>query len=201
MNGRGPTLAGSFALLLLVTTSCTIERTPEADASPDDPAAAEPFGFGSPASDAFVAALDLDVRPDGAGLPEGSGSVAEGRRVYLAKCAACHGPTGTEGPNDRLVGREPSDFSFGRDRRAVRTVGNYWPWASTVFDYVRRAMPFDAPGSLDPDEVYAAVAYVLYLNEVIPDDAVLDATSLPRIVMPAQDRFYPDDRVGGREVR
>ncbi len=161
------------------------------------------FTIGRDATEAEIAALDIDVRPDGAGLPPGSASVAEGARVYAAKCAVCHGPTGTEGPNDRLVGREPREgFPFGAVRGQYRkTVGNYWPYATTLFDYVNRTMPLDEPGSLSADEVYAAAAYVLYLNEIIPEDAVMDAETLPAVVMPARGRFVPDNRMGGPEIR
>lgn len=151
---------------------------------------------------AQIAALDIDFGPDGAGAPPGSGSVAEGKAVYDVKCVGCHGPTGQEGPNDRLVGREPREgFPFGESRGIRRTIGNYWPYATTIFDYVIRAMPMTSPGSLTADEVYAVAAYILFLNEIIPEDAVMNAETLPAVVMPARNRFVPDDRVGGPEVR
>ena len=160
------------------------------------------FAIGHDATPAEIAALDIDFGPDGAGAPPGRGSVAEGKEVYDAKCAACHGPTGQEGPNDRLVGREPRDgFPFGETRGIRKTIGNYWPYATTIFDYVIRAMPMTSPGSLTADEVYAVAAYILFLNEIIPEDAVMNAQTLPAVVMPARDRFVPDDRVGGPEVR
>ena len=103
---------------------------------------------------------------------------------------------------DRLVGREPRQgFPFGRDRRFVPTIGNYWPYATTIYDYVNRAMPLNAPGSLEPDEVYGLVAWLLWRNEIISDTTVIDRQSLPRITMPARSRFVPDDRKGGPEVR
>lgn len=150
------------------------------------------FGFGREASEARVALWDVDVKPDGEGLPPGQGSVAEGREVYMVHCVACHGPTGTEGPYDRLVGREPWE-----DVPATRTVGNYWPYATTLFDYIRRAMPQLTPGLLTADQTYAVIAYLLHLNEIVPEDAVLSAETLPDVVMPARDRFVVDDRVGG----
>jgi S-disulfanyl-L-cysteine oxidoreductase SoxD len=160
------------------------------------------FAVGHEATPAEIAALDIDFGPDGAGAPPGSGSVAEGKLVYDANCAVCHGPTGQEGPNDRLAGREPREgFPFGERRGFRRTVGNYWPYATTLFDYVNRAMPLASPGSLTADEVYAVAAYILFLNEIIPEDAVMDAETLPAVVMPARDRFVPDDRTGGPEVR
>jgi cytochrome c len=145
---------------------------------------------------------DIDVSPTGAGLPPGGATAREGEPTYRAKCAACHGETGREGPNDRLAGRERGDeFSFGDDLTTPRTVGNYWPYATTLFDYTRRAMPAGAPGSLTDDEVYAVTAYVLYLNELVAFDETINAQSLPRVTMPARDRFVPDDRRGGAEVR
>ena len=160
-------------------------------------AAKEPatLGIGRPATPAEIAALDIDVGPDGAGLPPGRGTSADGAPIYAARCAGCHGKTGKEGPNDVLVGRQPGDaFPFARDPRAPKTIGSYWPYATTVFDYIRRAMPPDAPGSLEDDEVYGLVAYLLFLNELIPADAVIDAASLPKVKMPARDRFVPDTR-------
>jgi cytochrome c len=161
------------------------------------------YGFGRPATAEEIAAWDIDVNPDGVGLPAGSGTVAQGRTVYAVKCVACHGATGKEGPYDQLVGREPREgFPFGRDpRAATRTIGNYWPYATTLYDYVLRAMPFDRPGSLEPNEVYGLVAYLLYLNEIVPENAVMDARTLPLVVMPARDRFVVDNRRGGAEIR
>ena len=160
------------------------------------------FGFGRPATAAEIQAWNIDVMPDGTGLPAGRGTSAQGRTIYAQKCAACHGATGTEGPAWRLVGREPRQgFPFGRDPSLVVTIGNYWPYATTLYDYVNRAMPLNAPGSLKPDEVYGLVAYLLWRNEIIPETTVIDAHSLPRVVMPAHDRFVPDNRRGGPEVR
>jgi cytochrome c len=150
------------------------------------------FSFGTEASVARVASWDIDVKPDGEGLPAGSGTVAQGREVFDLYCLACHGPTGTEGPNDRLVGREPWE-----DAPTTRTVGNYWPYATTLFDYIRRAMPQLTPGILTADQTYAVIAYVLYLNDIVAEDAVLDGVTLPEVTMPARDRFVDDDRRGG----
>jgi cytochrome c len=164
---------------------------------PSKPSTKEPatFGIGRPATPAEVAALDVDVGPDGAGLPPGRGTSADGAPIYAARCAACHGKTGKEGPNDVLVGRLPGDaFPFARDPKAPKTIGSYWPYATTVFDYIRRAMPPDAPRSLGDNEVYGLVAYLLFLNELIPADAVIDQTSLPKVTMPARDHFVPDTR-------
>ena len=162
------------------------------------------YGIGRAATSAEVAAIDIDVGPDGAELPAGRGTVSQGARVFGAKCASCHGVRG-EGMAPafpKLVGRAPRDgFPFGRDPKIEKTIGNYWPYATTLFDYVRRAMPFLAPGSLSNDEVYAVTAWLLAQNEVIPGGATLDAESLKVIRMPAHDRFVRDDRKGGAEVR
>lgn len=148
------------------------------------------FGLGRQATEAEVQRWDIDVSPPGAGLPPGRGTVAEGAKVFSAKCSACHGPTGVEGPMDRLVGGQGTLKS----ERPVKTVGSYWPYATTLFDYVRRAMPFQAPKSLTADEVYAVSAYILSLNGIIGPDDVLDARSLPRVRMPNRDGFIPFPR-------
>ena len=201
-------IVGLLAVATLVSYGCG----PEAPAGTSSEgggtmvsAAAEwpgSFAIGREATTAEIAALDIDFGPDGAGAPPGSGSVAEGKVAYDAKCVICHGATGQEGPNDRLVGRDPREgFPFGETRGIRRTIGNYWPYATTIFDYVYRAMPMTTPGTLTPDEVYAVTAYLLFLNEIIPEDAVMNAETLPAVVMPARDRFVTDDRVGGPEVR
>lgn len=170
--------------------------------APTDSAGPARFAFGRPATVEEIERLDIDVRPDGTGLPPGQGTVGTGREIYAGRCALCHGATGTEGPNDRLVGRMPGDsFPFGIDPSARRTIGNYWPWATTLFDYIRRAMPFDAPGSLSNGEVWSVTAWLLFANDLIPEDATIDAHSLPLIRMPARLRFVPDNRTGGRAVR
>ena len=153
------------------------------------------FGIGRAATPAEIGPLDIDVGPDGAGLPAGRGTAADGAPIYAARCAGCHGKTGKEGPNDVLVGRLPGDaFNFARDPRAPKTIGSYWPYATTVFDYIRRAMPPDKPGSLKDDEVYNLTAFLLAANELIPADASIDAASLPKVKMPSRDHFVPDTR-------
>jgi mono/diheme cytochrome c family protein len=170
--------------------------------------AAEPsrhYGLGRAATTAEIAARDVDVGPDGVGLPAGSGTVAQGEVIYAAQCASCHGVRGEGKPPiyPRLVGRDSAaeDFRFGSDPRLVRTIGNYWPFATSVFDYVRRAMPMMKPGSLTNDEVYAITAYLLAANRVIPTSSTLDAASLAAVKMPYVSRFVHDDRRGGREVK
>jgi len=172
----------------------------DAQAKPATPSKSAPqppatFGIGRPATPAEIAAWDIDVGPDGAGLPPGRGTAAEGAPIFASRCASCHGKTGKEGPNDALVGRLPGDgFPFAQDARTPKTIGSYWPYATTVFDYIRRAMPPDAPGSLKDGDVYSLVAYLLVLNELVPADTVIDAASLPKVKMPAHDRFVPDER-------
>jgi len=153
--------------------------------------------LGATPSAAMLAAMDTSIPPSGAGLPAGSGTVAQGAKVYDAKCQTCHGPKGAGKPADPLVGGIGSIASG----KPMRTVGNYWPHATSVFDYVRRAMPHTAPGSLTNDEVYALTAFLLSANQVIAQDAVLDSASLVQVKMPYRDRFVPDTRRGGPEVR
>jgi S-disulfanyl-L-cysteine oxidoreductase SoxD len=182
---------GAMPLAAQARTAAPAKPQP-AKAATKEPAT---FGIGRPATPAEIAALDIDVGPDGAGLPPGRGTSADGAPIYAARCASCHGKTGKEGPNDVLVGRLPGDaFTFARDPKAPKTIGSYWPYATTVFDYIRRAMPPDAPGSLKDTEVYGLVAYLLSLNDLIPADAVIDADALPKVKMPAHDRFVPDTR-------
>ncbi len=147
--------------------------------------AGESYGIGRTATPQEIAGWDIDVAPDGAGLPPGHGEVDEGRTIYDEKCAACHGAHGEGKPMDRLAGGFGTVF----DAKSERTVGSFWPYATTLFDFVRRAMPFDAPQSLTPDQVYAVCAYVLYLNKLVPQDAVLDAQTLPKIEMPNRSHF------------
>jgi S-disulfanyl-L-cysteine oxidoreductase SoxD len=118
--------------------------------------------------------------------------------VYSEQCASCHGPKG-EGaaPNPALVGTEPGDFSFFRDPKVPKTIGNYWPYATTLYDYINRAMPFATPGSLSADEVYSVVAFLLAENGIVDRGAVMNATTLPKVQMPTRKRFVADDRAGG----
>jgi cytochrome c len=153
-------------------------------------AADEPH-FGKPITSADVAPWDISIGPDGAGLPPGKGTAAEGEKVFAAKCQACHGEKGAGRPNDRLVG---GAGTIAAGKTPEKTVGSYWPYATTLFDYVRRAMPWDRPKSLSDEEVYAVAAYVLFLNGVVGQDDVLDAQSLPKVKMPNRDGFIPFPR-------
>lgn len=146
------------------------------------------YEFGQPATPDEIKQWDMDVRPDGKGLPEGSGTVAHGKVVYDENCEACHGPNGQGGVKDRLVGGEGTLASA----NPVKTVGSFWPYATTLFDYIHRAMPYPAPGSLSADDTYAVTAYILSLNGVVPEDGKLDKETLPKIKMPNRDGFIPD---------
>jgi cytochrome c len=150
------------------------------------PAAAQAPKFGQPIAPADIALWDISIGPDGAGLPPGRGSVAQGAAVYAAQCEACHGEKGAGKPNDALVG---GIGSLAPDKTPLKTVGSYWPYATTLFDYVRRAMPFQESQSLTSDEVYAVSAYILNLNGIIGANDVLDAQSLPKVTMPNRDGF------------
>ncbi len=144
--------------------------------------------LGAPASPEEIARYDISIPPSGAGLPRGSGTARGGAKVYEQKCMACHGAKGAGKPADALAGRQGTLGS----RTPQRTVGSYWPYATTLFDYVRRAMPITAPLSLSDDEVYAVSAYVLYLNGIIGEDAAMNAQSLPQVKMPNRDGFVSD---------
>jgi len=152
-----------------------------------------PYNFGTPASAADIAMLNIDVMPDGRGLPAGSGNYKTGKEVYTAKCMACHGAdlAGVKGTGAAALIGGRGSLASGKPKK---TVESYWPYASTVFDYVKRAMPFNAPGSLSDDEVYAVVAYVLGEAKIFDKSATLDAKSLPMIDMPNKDGFIADPR-------
>jgi S-disulfanyl-L-cysteine oxidoreductase SoxD len=142
--------------------------------------------LGKPISKEDLASWDISIGPDGAGLPPGSGTAKQGEAVFAAKCQPCHGEKGAGRPNDRLVGGQGS---LSGDQPATKTVGSYWPYATTLFDYIRRAMPLNESKSLTNDEVYSVVAYLLNLNGVIPESETMNAQSLPKVTMPNHDGF------------
>ena len=148
------------------------------------------YGIGRPATQTEIAGWNIDVDRNGDNLPPGSGSVAHGREVFEQQCAACHGAKGEGGVGDRLVGGQGTLAT----PKPVRTVGSYWPYATTLFDYIRRAMPQNAPESLGNDDVYAVSAYILHLNGLIPADTTLDAGALRAIKMPNRNMFVGDSR-------
>jgi len=201
----------SFAILIvgLAGAMALAAQAPKraAGAAPQAPAH---MGIGQPASADYIASQDIAVMPDGKGLPAGKGTAAAGATIYAAKCATCHGKAGEGGSAEALVGPEPNKYMpFGPDYDKNRgdakdvpfTIGNYWPYATTVFDYTRRAMPFNAPGTLSNDEVYSLTAFLLAKNKIIAEDAVMDAKTLPAVNMPAKNRFVPDSRKGGAKVQ
>ena len=151
------------------------------------PASAAGPNLGHVATPDEVAAWDISIGPDGSGLPAGSGTPRLGEAVFAARCAACHGEHGGGKPNDRLVGGQGT---LAGDA-PLKTVGSYWPYATTIFDFVRRAMPLNESKSLTDDEVYAVVAYLLQQNRIIGEDDVMDARTLPKVRMPNRDGFIP----------
>jgi mono/diheme cytochrome c family protein len=147
------------------------------------------FGFGRRATPEEISRIDIDVMPDGTGLPDGRGTVERGRELYKNQCVQCHGADGRGADYDALAGK------------GAFTVGTFWPYPTTLYDYIHRAMPQAAPGSLPPDDVYSLTAFVLYLNELLPADGSLDRESLPKIEMPHRGGFVYDDRAGGPELK
>src|SRR5215510_8466270 len=180
---RSHKFAGALALLLF--SSLALES---ADAQSKSPTPR----FGKPITDADIAAWNIDIRTsDGKGLPHGKGSVAEGKEIYAQQCVSCHGENAKGGPMyGTMVG---GIGSFKTDTR-VLTPGSMYPYAPILFDYIRRTMPMTAPQSLTNDQVYALAAYILNLNGLVPADALMDAESLPKVMMPNRNGFIPDDR-------
>jgi S-disulfanyl-L-cysteine oxidoreductase SoxD len=173
-------------LLVLVTAGCTTAGSAPSKAADARQAPA----LGQPVSAAQIAGWDISIAPDGTGLPAGRGTSAQGAPVYAQKCQACHGAAGAGQPNDRLVGGQGTLAGA----TPVRTIGSYWPYATTVFDYVRRAMPYLQPQSLTDEEVYALTAYLLHLNGIIGEQDEMNAQTLPKVRMPNRDNFilmYP----------
>ena len=162
----------------------TVAPAPARKVAPKGP------GLGVPATAAQIESADVSIGPDGAGLPPGSGTPAQGETIFNTKCIACHAQ-GSGTVNDQLVGGQGTLTST----TPIKTIGSYWPYATTVFDYVRRAMPYPTPHSLNDQEVYALTAYLLSLNGIIAKDAVMDAKTLPLVKMPNRGNFilsFPD---------
>ena len=186
MDGYGTSMPKRF--LLCVASSAIVLGCVLPGWSADEKAGE--YGIGRSATDEEIRAWNIDVSPSGEGLPPGEGTVKRGAQVFAAKCAACHGPTGTEGPKDRLVGGQNTL----QTPKPVRTIGSYWPYATTLYDYIHRAMPFNAPLSLSPNEIYSVVAWLLFQNSIVKEDAVIDARMLPGIQMPNRNGFIQDPR-------
>lgn len=177
----------TLAALALVSAAWLL--TPSADAGT--------YGLGRPATAAEIAAWDIDVRPDGQGLPPGQGTVEQGAALFARSCAACHGAQGRGGPAGPLVGGIGTLAS----PHPVKTVGSYWPYATTLFDYIRRAMPYQHPKSLSASQVYALVAFILHANGIVPAATMLDAVSLPKVQMPNRHGFVGPTAVSGSGVQ
>jgi mono/diheme cytochrome c family protein len=174
---RWPRARFIVALLAASSSSTVVAQSPD-------------YGLGRAPKPEEIKAWDFAISPDGKELPPGSGTSTEGAKIYAAKCAACHGKTGKEGPNDVLVGGQGTLNTS----KPVKTVGSYWPYATTVWDYINRAMPFNKPGSLTADEVYALTAYLLSMNDITPESSVMNAKTLPQVKMPNRNGFIGDPR-------
>jgi S-disulfanyl-L-cysteine oxidoreductase SoxD len=192
----------SLLLFTLALVACKV------DARNDYLGAKSPkrFDLGHTASAAEIALVDIDASPSGAGLPAGSGTPEQGAAIYAKTCASCHGVNGEGTPPlyPQLVGGPKGTFDFASDFKIPRTIGNYWPYATTLFDYIRRAMPLTAPGSLTADQTYAVTAYLLNREGLVPAGKALDAHALPAVQMPAKSHFVEDDRrgsTGGKNTR
>ncbi|MBK5293206.1 MAG: cytochrome c [Acidobacteriia bacterium] len=155
------------------------------------------YGAGRPPTPQEVKALDISVPPSGEGLPEGSGTAVEGKEVYARRCQRCHGAEGKGGDEVALVGGSGTLNT----PKPLKTVGSYWPYATTLFDYIHRAMPFKDPGSLTSNHVYAVTAYILQLNGIIRANEKMSAESLPKVKMPNRDGFIPDARPDTGKVK
>lgn len=154
------------------------------------PVLSQTYGLGRQASADEVKAWDITIGPEGLELPDGGGSAVEGAQVYEVRCKECHGDQGIGGDQAALIG-EPEQL---KQAPPIKTVGSYWPFATTLFDYTRRAMPFEDPGTLTDDQAYAVTAYVLHLNGIIGEAEVMDRESLPRVEMPNRHGFIRDPR-------
>ena len=186
-------VARSRTRLVLRSTWCAaaVGSVIVAAAALSDVAAQLPtYGVGRTPTAAEIEAWDLTIPFDGVGLPPGSGTAALGRPIYVERCTSCHGERGQNGKYDRLVGGHGTLTTD----RPVLTIGSFWPYAPTLFSYLRRAQPIDEPGSLTADQTYALTAYLLFLNGIIGEHDVIDARTLPLVKMPNRDGFVPDPR-------
>lgn len=160
-------------------------------------ASADETRLGREPTAAELAGWSINVYPDGRGLPPGKGSVADGERIYQAACASCHGAKLEGGMGPALTGGQGSLATA----KPLKTIASYWPYSTTLFDYIRRAMPFQAPQSLSNDEVYSVAGYLLHANGLMKADAVVDAASLQAVQMPNRNAFYVDDRPDAKNPR
>lgn len=175
----------------MFTSRCAIFSAALLSAMMTDASLAETPNLGKPIDETAIAAWDISILPDGAGLPKGSGTPAQGAVVYADKCALCHGDNGKGGSAAALV----SDREIAGISAAQKTIKNFWPYSTTIFDFIRRAMPFQTPRSLTDDEVYALTAYILAENKLIGANDMMNAQTLPKVKMPNRDNFiirFPD---------
>jgi len=200
MQSRKSRVAAATAAALLAMAGCSIQVDNSAEVVPRRAVPARPEGhFGKPVSEAEIAAWNIDIRTsDGRGLPPGRGTAVEGKAVYAEKCVACHGPDAKGGP---VYGSMVGGIGSFKTSTRVLTPGSMYPYAPILFDYIRRAMPMGNAQSLTPDQVYAVSAYILNLNGLIAADAVMDANSMPKVMMPNRDNFIVDDRPDTHAVR
>lgn len=168
-----------LVVLFLLVTACASAQSPHMSSFGGTP------GLGTPVSEADIAAWDIDILPDGTGLPSGSGTAIEGEPIFQAQCAACHGLEGEGGISAALKGGPPLTNGIDTPKR----IGTFWPVSTTIFDYTRRAMPFLTPRTLSDDDVYALTAYILWLNDIIERDEEMNANTLPAVQMPNRDGF------------
>jgi cytochrome c len=199
--GRSARVVIAAAGIAIIATACRVDSRSDylGDKTP------KRFGLGHTPTAAEIAAVDIDASPSGAGLPAGSGTPEQGAPIYAASCASCHGAKGEgQASYPQLIGGPKGVFNFASDYKIPRTIGNYWPYATSLYDYIRRAMPLTAPGSLTPDQTYAVTAYLLNREGIIPDGTTLDGKALAAVQMPAKAHFVADDRrgsAGGKNVR
>ncbi|BBP52620.1 MULTISPECIES: c-type cytochrome [Pseudomonas] len=154
------------------------------------------YGLGTKATEAQIASWNIDVAPDGKALPPGRATVADGEKVYMSSCVSCHGVKLEGGIGPALAGGAGTLTTD----KPLKTVGSYWPYATTLFDYIRRAMPFQAPQSLSNEQVYAVTGYILHMNKLLDANATVDASTLADVKMPNRDGFYTDDRPDSKAV-
>lgn len=154
------------------------------------------YGLGTNATEAQIASWNIDVAPDGKALPPGRATVADGEKVYMNSCVSCHGVKLEGGIGPALAGGEGTLTTD----KPLKTVGSYWPYATTLFDYIRRAMPFQAPQSLSNEQVYAVTGYILHMNKLLDANTTVDASTLTDVKMPNRDGFYTDDRPDSKAV-
>lgn len=189
-RARAPLVALALAAALAACATPARDDSPTRAFAPPDPSAVGRLAIGRTPTETEIRGWDIDIAPDGRNLPPGSGTVAQGRAIYAQQCVACHGENGK---GALMAAPLAGGAGSLKTAKPVMTVGGYWPHATTLFDYIRRAMPFDRPQSLKPDEVYALTAYLLHLDGVVPADARMDARAVTATRMPNRSAFFTYD--------